>query len=222
MFDRLILSMVSLCLIGCGVLALPSFADDDWKTVKPDNGGFAVSMPSEPKKAVQVLRPFPDKEIKVHMFSVTHSNGKAVFLVGYHDLDFDTTEADKIKDVLDGGVKGSVLNGLGKLTTHRSITLDDRFPGRHFEYDGNRFNQKLKVTSRLYLVGQRIYQVTVLQDPTIDIVAETAKFQDSFDLVEIVTANPDPNDAQLERDADLESADPADSDKTSQESSNSR
>ncbi|GAG51468.1 unnamed protein product, partial [marine sediment metagenome] len=34
--------------------------------------------------------------------------------------------------------------------------------------------------------------------------------------------NPNPDDAQLEPDSDLESADPADSDKSSQESGNSR
>lgn len=76
--------------------------------------------------AVQVIRPLPDKEITVHMYSLKHHEGNVVFLVGHHDIDFEVLEERKIKEVLDGGVKGSVLNGLGKITVHQSIQLNEK------------------------------------------------------------------------------------------------
>jgi hypothetical protein len=128
------------------------------------------------------MKPLPDHTITVHLASTTLKEGKALFMVAYHDLDFEVTNEDKIRDVLDGGIKGSLLNALGKLSKHTQITLGE-YPGRHFEYAGNRFDQKIQATSRIFLVDRRLYQITVIRAPEADVTSETTKFFDSFKLV---------------------------------------
>ena len=155
--------------------------DFAWHSIKSDDGHFQVEMPGDPKISSAVIRPLPEHEVEVHLLTVSVLAGKALFLVGYHDLDFTPQDDKKIKDVLDGGVKGTVLNTLGKLTKHEATTLD-KHPGRAFEYAGKRFGAQIRGTSRIYLVGSRIFQLTVLSTPEVDVAREATKFFDSFKL----------------------------------------
>ncbi len=165
--------------------------EPQWQKVAPEGAGFEVLMPNAPKIAAHKVTPLPEKTITVNLASTSISQGKALFMVAYHDLDFDATNDDKIRDVLDGGIKGSLLNALGKLTKHTRINLGE-YPGRHFEYAGNRFGQKIMATSRIFLVGRRVYQTTVIRSPEVDVAAETKKFFDSFKLVAVTAAPVDP------------------------------
>jgi hypothetical protein len=152
-----------------------------WQTVAPDGSQMQVQMPGEPRIASAVIRPVPEKEVEVHLVSVSKLEGKALFMVGYHDLDFTPADDKKIKDVLDGGVKGTVLNTLGKLTKLEPASLG-KHPGRRFEYAGNRFGSQIRGTSRIFLVGTRIYQLTVLSTPEVDVSQDATRFFDSFQL----------------------------------------
>jgi hypothetical protein len=156
--------------------------DPGWTRFAPKEGGFEVSMPAEPKLVEHKVRPLPDRAITVHLATAQTHDGKAMFMIAYHDLDYDAVDDDKIRDVLDGGVKGSLLNALGKLSKHEPIKLGAH-PGRHFEYSGNRFERKIEAVSRIYLVGRRVYQITVLRSPELDLAADSSKFFDSFTLV---------------------------------------
>ena len=139
-------------------------------------------MPGEPKLSAPVIKPLPDKKVTVHLAMVTQNDGKSLFLVGYHDLDFLPQDEQKKNDVLEGGVKGTVLNTLGKLTKHTPVTLGEH-PGRSFEYSGNRFGQQVRGVSRIYLVGSRVYQLTVLFTPELDVGTDAEKFFSSFELL---------------------------------------
>lgn len=161
----------------------PQPATSDWIKVSPEGAGFEVLMPVEPKLAVHDVRPTSDRRIKVHIASASAAGGKAIFMTAYHDLDFDATDEKKIRDVLDGGVQGSLLNALGKISKHEQIKLGEH-PGRHFEYAGNRYNQQIEAVSRIYLVGRRVIQITVIRTPETEIASDITKFFDSFKLVE--------------------------------------
>jgi hypothetical protein len=156
----------------------------DWQKVAPQGAGFEVLMPDKPKIAAHEVKPLPDRTITVHLATTSTLEGKALFMVAFHDLDFDVTGDEKIRDVLDGGIKGSLLNALGKLTKHERIKLGE-YPGRHFEYVGKRFDQKIQASSRIYLAGRRVYQITVIRAPEVDVAAETTKFFESFKLVAV-------------------------------------
>ena len=179
-FSRLIPGL----LLFVSFLATHASAQDEvkWKKLNPKGSGFTVELPGEAKAQTRTIRPVPDSEVVIHLFTVSGNGGKSVFLVGYHDLEKEPESDEKTKEILTGGVKGSVINALGELSKHEKITLDD-FPGRHFEYIGRRFNQKIQATSRIYLVKRRIYQVTVLRDPTVKVDAEITRFFESFKLV---------------------------------------
>jgi hypothetical protein len=157
-------------------------ASDRWRPVSPDGSRMRIAMPGEPKLSAPVIKPLPDKEVTVHLAMVTQNDGKSLFLVGYHDLDFLPQDEQKKNDVLEGGVKGTVLNTLGKLTKHTPVTLGEH-PGRSFEYSGNRFGQQVQGVSRIYLVGSRVYQLTVLFTPELDVGTDAEKFFSSFELL---------------------------------------
>ncbi len=157
-------------------------SDDRWHPISPEASRMRIAMPGEPKFTAPVIKPLPDKEVTVHLAMVTQNEGKSLFLVGYHDLDFLPEGEQKKNDVLEGGVKGTVLNTLGKLTKHESIKIGDH-PGRNFEYSGHRFGQDVKGVSRIYLVGSRVYQLTVLFTPDLDLTADAEKFFGSFELL---------------------------------------
>ena len=169
--------------LGLLCLARAQATGDDrqWEKVGPAESGFEILMPGAPKSSARTVHPLPNRSVIVHLVSVAIKDNKALFMVGYHDLLEPPGDAAKIRDVLDGGVKGSVLNALGKLLKNEPITLGEH-PGRHFEYAGNRFNQRIQGDSRIYLVGRRMYQITVLHAPNIDVAAESTKFFESFKL----------------------------------------
>lgn len=168
--------------LACVALAPWQSTDEiKWQPVAPEGAGFEVLMPAEPKTAARKMKPLPGRTITVHLTSATIKDGKALFMVAYHDLDFDPVGDEKIRDILDGGIKGSLLNCLGKLSKHERITLGE-YPGRHFEYAGARFDQKIQAVSRIYLVGRRVVQITVIRDPAVNVEAETTKFFESFKI----------------------------------------
>jgi hypothetical protein len=175
--------MVHAIVLSLLVLAGQASADDlKWKQVALEGSGVEVSMPGEPKVTSKIVQPLPKKETEVHLATVSIKQGQAVFLLSYNDVDIDANDEKKVVDVLDGGVKGSLLNALGKLTKHERIKLGEH-PGRHFEYVGNRYEKSLVGSSRIFLVGRRLFQLSVVHAPDVDVSAETAKFFDSFRLV---------------------------------------
>lgn len=154
----------------------------DWVKVAPEGAGFEILMPGEPKHVVHDVRPLRDRRINVNIASFTTADGKALFMTAYHDLGFDAKDEKKIRDILDGGVQGSLLNAVGKISKHEHIKLGDH-PGRHFEFAGNRFGQKIEGVSRIYLVGRRVIQATVIRAPETAMESDIAKFFDSLQWI---------------------------------------
>ena len=102
---------------------------------------------------------------------------------------FDSTIGDlcwaddaKRKEILDGGVKGALINVLGKLTSHDKIDVEGN-PARHFKYDGTRGKNPVKGISRIVVSGQRVYQMTVIKVANADFDDKIAdRFFSSFSI----------------------------------------
>jgi len=128
-------------------LAVGAFQNAEWIKVSPLGAGFSVLMPAKPEEEVKSTDDFTS-----HLFSITTT--KVVYLAGYGDY------APSIKLSADAELtsnRDKFLKGLNAtLLASKQITLDGR-PG--LEFTGE--SQQASFKSRVYLSGNRVYQVAV-------------------------------------------------------------
>jgi hypothetical protein len=144
-------------------------AQAGWKNFSSAKGKFAVLMPGQPTEETQTSKK-DDVTINNHTFLVETEEG--VFFVEYSDFRADISMI-KPDAILEAGCKGLSQDG-GKLLSKRSIALGE-YPGREVEYttkDG------ITGKARIFLVGQRLYQLHVVTPE----VADANKFFDSFEV----------------------------------------
>ncbi|HEY9873868.1 MAG TPA: hypothetical protein V6D12_10555, partial [Candidatus Obscuribacterales bacterium] len=142
-------------------------ASADWKNFSSGKGKFAVLMPGKPIEETQTSQK-DDVTINNHTFMVETDEG--VFFVEYSDFRDDISMI-KPDAILEAGCEGLSQDG-GKLLSKRSIALGEH-PGREVEYttkDG------ITGKARIFLVGQRLYQLHVVTAQA----ADANKFFDSF------------------------------------------
>jgi len=128
-------------------LAVGAFQNAEWIKVSPVGAGFSVLMPAKPEEEVK-----PGDDFTFRLFSIT--TDEAVYLAGYGEY------APSIKLSADAELTGNrdkFLRGLNAtLLASKQISLDGR-PG--LEFTGE--SEQASFQSRLYLSGNRIYQVAV-------------------------------------------------------------
>jgi hypothetical protein len=146
-----------------------------WKPYRGDR--FTVLFPGEPK-----VKELPVDEGKVGYTEASFDvpGGQVSFAAGF--TDHTAEEVGKPEEFLDGRVNAP-RRGTTDVLTKRSITLANRHPGRVLILRRNISGTPLRVYSRLYLVGQRLYSliVSTLDEggASEDVVK---KFMDSFKL----------------------------------------
>lgn len=149
----------------------------EWKEFASKEGRFKVLMPGTPKQ---------DKAETESDFgkSVLHMNlaraGKAMYGANYSDFPAEIKKAD-LKQLYDSSRDGAVANLEGKLASEKDIKLG-KHPGREIRIDVAKGKQLFR--ARVYLVGQRLYQVIVLGTPETATSKEADQFLDSFKLAE--------------------------------------
>lgn len=162
----LLLVTVTLVIFGClGTATFTEFVSEE--------GGFSVSMPGEPNEETQTV-PTEAGDIEVHMFSV--ESGGTAYLVGYSDYPPDLVEMVDSEVLLDSARDGAVDDGT--LVSEESITLDD-YPGRSLTVDTS--DEDIMVFARIFLVGNRLYQVVVSTGEDA-LTEDMSGFFDSFKL----------------------------------------
>lgn len=138
-----------------------------WSTLSPEKGGFTLRMPGEPKEQIESKQDFT-----FHMYTVATEG--AFYLAGYGD--YAPTVRLNVEGELaanrDNFVKG--LDG-AKLLTSQSTTLDSH-PGLEFtgESPQGRFR------SRVYLVGNRVFQILAFEFAGKDDSENVKRFLASF------------------------------------------
>ncbi len=160
----------------------PVTVDGSWALLKPHGSGFQTSIPGPARHVPKTLNPLPDMEVKVDMYLVHTNGGEVAFVVGWHDVQEMPESGEKRKEILDGGVKGAMLNVLGKMTSHEHIDIAGN-PGRDFSYTGNRNGRDIAGRSHLVLVGRRVFQLSIIRVATVAVDEAVAeKFFSSFEL----------------------------------------
>jgi hypothetical protein len=140
-------------------------------------GGFKVLMPGTPKTDKLDSESDFGKGV-LHMNSV--QAGMAMYAANYCDFPAEIKKA-ALKQVYDSSRDGAVANMEGKLATEKDIKLGEH-SGREIQIEvagGSRLFR-----ARVFLVGQRLYQVVVFGTKESASSKDTDKFFDSFKLTE--------------------------------------
>jgi len=128
-------------------LAVSAFQSVEWIKVTPVGAGFSVLMPAKPEEEVK-----SGGDFTLHLFSIT--TAKAIYLAGYGDY------APSLKLSVDAELtanRDKFLKGLNAtLVGSKQIILDGR-PGLEFTGESEQASFK----SRVYLSGNRVYQIAV-------------------------------------------------------------
>lgn len=156
--------MHRLCLAALvvAVLATPVHAEDEapaLKRYKSTDGNFAVSLPGVPKAQRVPINDPTDKDATQVQY--VHGTDDGAYLVSYQDNP-KLVEADE--SIADEALKASqaaLAKRFGKLLSEKQIKLDDKYPGRQFEYELEGEKGGL-YRSKIFLVDGRLYQVIVV------------------------------------------------------------
>ena len=150
--------------------SLQAFQTDTWIKFAPADGGFSVMLPAQPKE----MESTPVKDFTAHTFGLVV--GGAVYVICYGDYAPSVhlnTDAELLAN-RDNFVKG--LDGSATSTT--KIDLDGR-KGIEFTGESSRYN----LESRVFISGNRVYQVAVGVEKGTDNAANNARFLRSFAFI---------------------------------------
>jgi hypothetical protein len=148
----LITLMLACCLASCSAPPAP-------QEFKSEAGGFSVMTPAPLQEAVQPVETQSSK-IDLHLFSAQQD--EIAFFVGYCDYAPELARPDNAEQMLDGARDGSVGNTHGKLTSETTITLAG-YPGREVVIEARGEDRPpVIIKGRLFMVENRLYQVTVV------------------------------------------------------------
>jgi hypothetical protein len=101
--------------------------------------------------------------IKVRLHLVSFNQGRAASIFSYHDLHAPPATAQTINQTLEGAVIGSLANVYGKLISQQRIRYKEN-PGLEFAYNYAQGETIYRATARVFLVGKRQYQISLLME----------------------------------------------------------
>ncbi len=150
------------------------------KEFKSVPGGFEVMAPAGLQESTQAIETQAGK-IDLHLFS-TQENDTGYF-ISYCDYDPEIVKPEKREKMLDGARDGAVSNVHGKLLSESAITLADN-PGRELLMEARPMDGPIStIKTRLFLVKNRLYQVTVAAPRSRADQQEMDHFLQSFKLL---------------------------------------
>jgi hypothetical protein len=143
---------LALCLASCG--GTPKLQE-----FKSEAGRFSVMVPEALQETSQALETQAGK-IDLHLFSIQQD--RTGYFVSYCDYPQELIQQSSPERMLDGARDGAVGNVEGKLVLESKITLAGH-PGREVVIDGRpKYGQKVTIKGRMFMVKNRLYQVTVV------------------------------------------------------------
>lgn len=175
-------SLIAICGIPAAPCCAQSEPDDSgqWLKQSPEGANAEFKMPVEPRAMERSFKPVADRPpITVKLQICSMDEGQIVFVFSYHDLHELPKGRVKIKEVLDGAVKGSVARVIGQLNEDQSVSVRE-YPGRKISYDFTQNEQPLKSESEIYLIGRRLYVLNTIFKTTNYDTELSQKFFDSF------------------------------------------
>jgi TonB family protein len=151
----------------------------NWKTFESAEGRFSIQFPGTPKVGTEPLD--SAGQAVLHKCSLTT---KAEYGVIYADYPMKIEGAAAAKQILDDGAKGAVAGVSSELLSISEISLSGN-PGRALK---ERMKDGAIMHARMFLVGQRLYQIAITLPPMQGAKAEdvavyeqaATRFLDSF------------------------------------------
>lgn len=159
----------------------PEANPTNWQTFESAEGRFSIQFPGTPKVGIEPTD--PAGQVVLHKASLTT---KAEYGVIYADYPMKIEGTAAAKQVLDDGAKGAVNAVSSELLSISEISLSGN-PGRTLK---ERMKDGAIMQARMFLVGQRLYQIAVTVPPRevskadeVTLYEQAAtKFLDSFKL----------------------------------------
>ncbi len=146
----------------------------DWRDFTSTEGKFSVRMPGEPKAENNTITT-DSGEIVIHLFGVPIGNTD--YIVAYSDYPAELVNSKGAAGILESARDGAINNTKGTLISDETIELNG-FPGMMLVVgspDGNGIAQ-----AKIFLVGNRLYQVFVAAEKDTAFSEENLAFLDSF------------------------------------------
>jgi hypothetical protein len=146
---------------------------------KSEEGGFSIVAPYALQETSQSVNTEAGT-IEVHMFIA--EQGQEAWLVGYSDYPEEIVQASDPEAILAGARDGAVANVNGQLVSDTEISLDG-YPGREFSASVTQNGQDFVLRQRVFLVGNRLYQMVVIVPKGTESSTEVEDFLHSFQLI---------------------------------------
>ncbi len=151
--------------------------EDTWKLFTSPAAGFAVKMPGLPIEQMQTVKTAAGN-VEVHVFSVELEKPPVSYVVSYSALPESAVKPGSEAKRLDNARDGAVASTKGTLKSQRRILLQN-YPGRELEID---LPKERRVRTRIYAVGNRLYQLLVIGPAGAKDATEAKRFLESFQL----------------------------------------
>jgi hypothetical protein len=159
-------SSLSLVLILATASSLNAAQGNEWVKLEPAGAGFSIMMPGKAKEEVQ-----PSVDFTLHMYDADTANG--IYMAGYGDY-APRIHLDPVGELVAN--RDNFLKGLNaRLIESKNISLDGH---AGLEFTGESSDNFFK--SRVYLIGNRVYQIAVAIDSSKDDSANINRFFNSF------------------------------------------
>jgi hypothetical protein len=148
------------------------------QTYDSSSGRFTIDFPGKPKEQSQTVQT-PTGNVTAHI--IMYESRIAAYVVTYSDFPASQIKSSSADELLDGACQGVASNIGGTITSQKSISIDNH-PGQEVKVSASSRGKKVEVRNRIYLVGNRLYQVIVTAAPGDTEDATANKFVTSFKL----------------------------------------
>jgi hypothetical protein len=156
---------------------LASCKTSAWKEFRCDEGGFTITLPGRPAVATQQQETTAGP-LAVKTYTLRLGAGDAAYIVAFNDYPEAVLRASTPDEILDRVVKGA-LGDHGKLRRQLPVEFE-KHKGR--DVLGS-VHGGLEYRSRFYLVGKRLYQISVVSKAAAVRAEDVSKFLESFRLL---------------------------------------
>jgi hypothetical protein len=171
----LIFLLLAFCLSACNRAPQP-------REFKSEAGRFSVMTPTPLEEMVQPLE-IQGEKIDLHIFS--GQLGDSGYFVSYWDYSPEPIHPDRLEKMLDASRDGSVANVSGRLIREGKLTLMGN-PGRELviETGSQTGPETRRLQGRVFIVGNRMYQIMVVAPKDQKSRPETEAFLQSLKLLD--------------------------------------
>jgi hypothetical protein len=158
-------------------------SQDDWIENKPEGARAQFKMPMKPVVRERMSTPVATQPpIKIHNFIGTSEDQQQLFLFNYHDL-----HQAPVETAIEGTMKEAMLQALSSVGARLLAEQPIRYrtnPGKAYEFRFARDEKIYKGLARIFLVGNRQYQIAVMMKEDGFDQALADKFLNSLRLIE--------------------------------------